>query len=243
MDLKIYEDVEHLILAVADSICDASKEAILSRGQFNFVLSGGSSPKKLYELLASKYSEKIEWSKTFFFFGDERFVPENDPQRNSLMAKEVLFKPLKISSSQICTVDTTGTAEDSAKKYNADIAKHFEGKSIVFDYILLGLGDNAHTASLFPNTSVLNDKEPIIKSVFVDEVNMFRITMNAPLINNARQISFLVFGKEKATAVFQVLEEKSGSSAEFPARLINSHSENVKWFLDCAAASELQDLN
>lgn len=240
MELKIYNNTDELIDALAKTICEVSELAIKKRGQFNFVLSGGGSPRKLYELLASKaYHNKIAWNKTYFFFGDERFVPENDSQRNSLMAKEVLFDPLKIPKSHIFNVDTTGSPEESATKYWNTITTHFQNKPVEFDFNLLGLGDNSHTASLFPNTSILKETEATIKSVFVQEVNMYRITMTAPLINQSRHIAFLVFGEGKAEAVFHILEDQSGSSKQYPARLIKEDGKNVQWFLDDAAASRL----
>ncbi|MGO3183865.1 MAG: 6-phosphogluconolactonase [Aequorivita sp.] len=240
MGLDIFTDLDDLINALAKTICDAAAESISARGQFNFVLSGGSSPRKLYKLLASKaYRDKIDWDKTYFFFGDERFVPKQDSQRNSLMAKEVLFEPLKISESHIFNVITTGSPEDAAQRYADSIEAHFQKKPIEFDFILLGLGDNAHTASLFPNTPVLEETKATIKSVFVDELDMNRITMTAPLINQARHIAFLVFGKDKAEAVYQVLHGTEGSTNEYPARLIQSYEKKVQWFLDTAAVSRL----
>lgn len=240
MNLKIYNDPDSLIKALAQKICDISKEAIAERGQFNFVLSGGGSPRKLYELLTSKfYRTQIDWKKTYFFFGDERYVPEGDSQRNSLMAKKALFDPLKISDDHIFKVDTTESPEAAAKSYAKTINEHFKNATVEFDFILLGLGDNAHTASLFPNTDVLQISEATVKSVFVEEVDMHRITMTAPLINQARHIAFLVFGKDKAEAVYQVLEDKKGSIAQYPARLIDSHDKKVEWYLDTDAASGL----
>ncbi|MGA9213512.1 6-phosphogluconolactonase [Kaistella sp.] len=240
MDLNIYNTVDEVMNALAQTICHVSELAIKKRGQFNFVLSGGSSPRKLYELLASKtYHNKIAWNKTYFFFGDERFVPENDSQRNSLMVKKVLFDPLKITKSHIFNVDTTGSPKEAAQKYEESIAAHFQNKTVEFDFILLGLGDNSHTASLFPNTSVLEETEATIQSVFVKEADMYRITMTAPLINQARNIAFLVFGKEKAEAVFHVLEDQSGSSIQYPARLIKRNEKKAQWFLDKTAASRL----
>lgn len=241
MELQVYSEIDDLMISLADAIQKASEEAIKARGQFNFVLSGGGSPRSLYELLASDaYKHKIDWKKTYFFFGDERFVPENDSQRNSLMAKEALFDPLEIEDSHICTVDTSGTPMEAAQKYADAIATQFSNKTIKFDFILLGLGDNAHTASLFPNTAVLREEEATVKSEFIKDVAMYRITMTAPLINQAHNIAFLVFGKDKAEAVFRVLEEKAGSTALYPARLINSKDKKVVWYLDTAAASKLK---
>ncbi|MBJ7881729.1 6-phosphogluconolactonase [Gelidibacter salicanalis] len=240
MNIKIYDNTNDLITALAQAVCDVAKEAIATRGQFNFVLSGGSSPRKLYKLLASEPNKnQIDWENTCFFFGDERFVPKGNSQRNSLMAKKALFDPLKIKNSHIFKVDTTGSPEEAAQKYAESIAAHFQKTPVEFDFLLLGIGENAHTASLFPNTDVLDETEATIKSVFVKEVDMYRITMTAPLINQAKNIGFLVFGKDKSEAVFQILEDKSGSVVQYPARLINSDDHKVVWYLDTAAASRL----
>lgn len=241
MDLDIYKNVDDLINDLAQVIQKVSQEAIAERGQFNFVLSGGSSPRRLYELLASQaYKNRIDWNHTYFFFGDERFVPEVDPQRNSLMVKEVLFDPLKITESHIFNVDTTGSAEEAAQRYAESIAVHFHNKLIEFDFILLGLGDNAHTASLFPFTPVLEETEATIKPVFVKEIDKYRITMTAALINQSRQIAFLVFGKDKAEAVYHVLQDTKGSPQQYPARLILPKAGKVHWFLDTTAAALIE---
>ena len=238
-ELKIFDEVDDLINALAEAISVAAEFAIEVNGRFNFVLSGGSSPKKLYELLASgSFKNRIDWDKVYFFFGDERFFPAEDSQRNSVMVKEALFEPLKIKCDNIFEVDTSGSPEESAQNYWDSISKHFNGKPIEFDFILLGLGDNSHTASLFPNTSVLNETVATVKSIFIEEVDMFRITMTAPLINQSKNIVFLVFGEGKAKAVFHILEDQSGSVNEFPARLIKSEGK-VEWFLDSAAAARL----
>ena len=235
-DLEIYRDTEDLINALAKVICETATNAIDARGQFNFVLSGGSSPQKLYELLASEsYKNKIDWDKTYFFFGDERYVPKNDSKRNSLMAEEALFKPLKIAEAHIFKVDTTSSPEDSAQRYAKSIATHFQKKTIVFDFILLGLGNDAHTASLFPNTAVLEETEATVKSVFIKEVDMYRITMTAPLINQARHIAFLVYGEGKAEAVYHVLHENGNSASDYPAKLIHPKKGVLHWFLDTKA--------
>ena len=243
MKLNVYNNTSDLMKALTQTICDVAEIAIKNRGQFNFVLSGGSSPRKLYELLASDYfMSRIDWNNTYFFFGDERFVPENDAQRNSMMVKEVLFDPLKIKESHIFRVETTGSPEESAQKYWDSITTHFENKPVEFDFNLLGLGDNSHTASLFPNTLVLEETEATIKSIFVKEVDQYRITMTAPLINQSRHIALLVFGEGKADAVFHVLEDQTGSSTLYPARLITKDDKKVEWFLDKASASLLKNI-
>ena len=240
-DLKIYINIDDLLIALAEEIVLEAAESIEARGRFNFVLSGGSSPKKLYELLASEsFKHKINWNKTYFFFGDERFVSKNDLQRNSLMAKKALFEPLKIEDSHIFELNTMGTPEEAAQKYTTAIENHFHTEPIEFDFIILGLGENAHTASLFPTTTILAETEAAVKSVFVKELDTYRISMTAPLINQAKRIAFLVFGKDKAEAVYEVLQSKEGTTNQFPARLIDTENSKVSWFLDTDAASLLK---
>lgn len=237
--LKIYDKVDEAILALAEEITVAAEYAIETNGVFNFVLAGGNSPKKLYELLASNvFKNRINWDKTFFFFGDERYVPAGDERRNSYMIERALFQPLNISPQNIVELDTSLSPEQCASDYWQKIKNHFKEKPIIFDFNLLGLGDNAHTASLFPNTSVLNETKATVKSVFVQEVDMYRITMTAPLLNQSTSIAFLVFGEPKADAVFHILEDETGSIEEYPAKLIKSEGK-VEWFLDQKAASRL----
>jgi len=222
--------------ALADFIVTQAHESIARRRKFNLVLSGGSSPKKLYQLLASEgYRDKIEWPHVYFFFGDERYVPANHADSNFLMASESLFTPLNIAHERIFAVDTTLSPAESARAYERDIVKHFHGQRCSFDLILLGLGDNSHTASLFPHTGILHEKEALVKEVFVQEVAMYRITFTAPLINLAHRIAFLVYGSSKAEAVRHILKDPFNPE-EYPAQLIRPTEGEVQWFLDEAAA-------
>lgn len=238
MDIKIFNNTEDLNLQLAQRIVNAANEAISQRGKFDFVLSGGNTPRKLYSTLASQFQKEVDWSKVFFFFGDERFVPANDNQRNSKMAAEVLFNPLKINSSQVFLIDTTQSPHHSAKKYNEDIKNHL-GDTPIFDFILLGLGDDAHTASLFPNSWELNETRPIIKETYLEQFDMYRITMTPKMINLAREVAFLVLGAGKAEAVYHVLKDKTGAKNHYPARFIEPENNNLTWYLDTAAAELL----
>lgn len=239
--IHIYNTEQALINATADYFVKTATNAIAKNHQFNVALSGGNSPQKLYEHLASDaYKNKVDWAKVFFFFGDERYVPEHDSLRNSLMAQKSLFDPLKIAASQVFKVDTTLSPENAAAAYYESIENHFNETPIQFDLILLGLGDNAHTASLFPSSNVLDETEQTVKSVFVEEQQLYRITMSAPLINHAKQIAFLVFGSAKANAVHQVLEGPIDTN-KYPAQLIHPIHGELHWFLDQAAASLYSD--
>lgn len=229
-----------MINAMADYVVDVAQKSIASNKEFNIALSGGSSPKKLYEMLASPvYNNRIEWKKVNFFFGDERYVATHDPQYNGNMVKTALFEPLQIGKLNIFLVDTLLSPEEAAKDYSARIAGHFKRKDLIFDLILLGLGDNSHTASLFPHTAVLQDRSASVKSVFVKEQNVYRITMTAPLINQARHVAFMVYGQSKAEAVHHVLED-TFDPEQYPAQLIEPESGDLQWYLDEEAASLLK---
>lgn len=239
--IHIFKTENELITAAADYFVKTATQAIAKNHQFSVALSGGSSPKKLYKLLASDtYKNKVDWKKVSFFFGDERYVSENDSLRNSLMAQRALFDPLKIEASQVFKVDTTLSPENAAADYYESIENYFKETPIQFDLVLLGLGDNAHTASLFPLSNVLDETEQTVKSVFVEEQQLYRITMSAPLINHAKQIAFLVFGEAKAKAVHQVLKGPIDTN-KYPAQLIHPIHGELHWFLDQAAASLYSD--
>jgi 6-phosphogluconolactonase len=236
MKLNIYKSVDELLKKTADYFMQTVNTAMSITGECNLVLSGGSSPKRLYELLASyPYKAEIDWDSIYFFFGDERCVPFNDPANNGLMVKKALFEPLKIADSRIFYISTLLKPEEAALKYSKRIIAHFKDKPIRFDLILLGLGDNAHTASLFPHTPVLNEQKALVSAVYLEKEQSSRITMTAPLINEAQAIAFLVYGENKSQAVKQVLEGERNPEI-YPAQLIHPEDGTLDWFLDEDAA-------
>jgi len=242
MNLNIFNTADEVLMALADYFVKIADASITARGKFTVALSGGSSPKKLYELLAStSYADQVDWTKVYFFFGDERNVPQTHKDSNYLMAKTALFDPLLISPANIFAVDTTFEPADAAARYWDMIATFFDEDELSFDLVLLGLGDNSHTASLFPHTPVLHDTTPGVKEVWLEDQQVWRITLNAPLINDARYIAFLVYGEGKAIAVHHVLEDDEDIE-EYPAQLIDSIVGETEWFLDEPAAANLQDL-
>jgi len=241
MKLNISNTADEVLIALADYFVKTGNESITARGKFTVALSGGSSPKKLYELLAStSYADQLDWEKVFFFFGDERNVPQDHKDSNYLMAKKALFEPLLISPANVYAVDTTFEPAEAAAKYWNLISTFFDEDEPNFDLILLGLGDNSHTASLFPHTPVLHDTKPGVKEVWLEDQQVWRITLNAPLINEGRYIAFLVYGEGKAIAVHHVLEDAEDIE-EYPAQLIDSIAGETLWFLDEAAAADLEE--
>ena len=240
MKVNIFENPEETLEKIAEFFIAIAKQSIAEHEKFSVALSGGSSPKKMYEILAAGYKNAIDWNKVYFFFGDERYVPKTDPDSNFLMAKKALFDPLKISETQIFAVNTSIEPEIAALQYGDVINNFFKGQEVCLDLVLLGLGDNSHTASLFPHTHVLYDEAPAVKEVFLKDQDVYRITLNAPLINQARHIAFLVYGEGKAMAVQHILEGDKDIN-EYPAQLIHPVKGDLQWFLDKAAASDLTD--
>lgn len=241
MQLNIFSTADEVLTALAAYFVEVANEAITARGKFTVSLSGGSSPKKLYQLLASPtFKDQVNWEKVYFFFGDERYVPHTDAESNYLMAQKSIFDTLEIDRLNIFPVDTTLSPDDAAKKYWEEIEQFFDDEELAFDLVLLGLGDDAHTASLFPHTPVLHDTTPSVKANYLQDKQVYRITMNAPLINEARHIAFLVYGESKAEAVRHIMEDEEDID-NYPAQLIDSITGEVQWFLDEAAAADLEE--
>ena len=240
MPLHIHPTIEATLQALADYFVAKAHEATAARGRFAVALSGGSSPKKLYELLASPaYRARVDWAQVFFFFGDERNVPLSDPQSNYLMARTALLAPLGIADDHVFALDTARAPAEAAAAYTSVINSFFSPKPARFDLVLLGLGDNSHTASLFPHSPMLHATIAAVQAVFVPEVQMDRLSFTAPLINQARAVAFLVFGADKAAAVRRV-RQGARNVAEFPAQLIAPSAGERQWFLDEAAATDLK---
>jgi 6-phosphogluconolactonase len=165
-------------------------------------------------------------------------VPHTDDDSNFKMANDVLLNPLNISQAHIYPMNTSLSPEDVAADYENKINNYFKGREPRFDMILLGMGDNAHAASLFPFTPVLNETSATVKPVFLKDQQIYRVTFSAPLINLAKNVAFLVYGEGKKTAVHNVLEGEKNIPL-FPAQLIDPPAGNLVWFLDKTAASKL----
>jgi 6-phosphogluconolactonase len=241
MNLLIYHTKGELLQDLARYIIKIAEKSIMEQDCFNFVLTGGNSPKELYQLLATDYKEAIDWKKVFFFFGDERNVPSTHDSYNGLMAKESILDPLQIATDHIFYVPTDLAPEKAAIEYQKSIVKHFQGGDLTFDLILLGMGDDAHTASLFPQTDILKVKEAMVDVVYVEKLSTYRISFTAPLINKAKNIAFLVFGENKAKALKQVVENPKKETSTYPAQLIKPVDGYVTWFVDKEAAALLDN--
>jgi len=241
MSVLIYNTSEELFHDLSEYILKIATQSIAEKDSFNFVLTGGNSPKKLYEILATTYKDKIDWSKVFFFFGDERNVTPNQESYNGLMAKRSILEPLAIAEDHIFYVDTNLEPEQAAASYYESIIKHFNGTEPAFDLILLGMGDDAHTASLFPETNILETSEASVLSVYVEKLSTYRISFTSALINKAKNVAFLVFGDSKAEAIQHVLGGEEKDTTLYPSQLIAPLNGTLTWFLDEDAASLIEN--
>lgn len=238
--IRIFKDLPDLMEALAGLFFQKGRETLKEKDKFVVALSGGNSPKSLYPyLILEKNKDKLDWRKVFFFFVDERNVPFENADSNAGEANEDLFQPLGISNKNFFPVNTLLSPKEAAKEYEEQIISFFQNQEISFDFIFLGLGDNAHTASLFPKTEILKEEKPGVKAVFVQELNSYRISFTASLINQAKTAAFLVFGKKKSKAVQHVLKSDFSPNL-YPAQLIKLKEGQLFWFLDEAAASDLE---
>jgi 6-phosphogluconolactonase len=241
-DIRIVEHGEKLASEVADFFIRSAGEA--KNRPFRVALSGGSTPSKLYRLLAgTDRADCVKWSHVQFYFGDERCVPPDHAESNFKLANDTLFQPLGIDAAQIFRIEgEAGEPDLAARRYEETIRQQFETSSPAwprFDVIFLGLGDDGHTASLFPGSPALDEK---IRAVVVSKSPRgvpHRITFTAPLINHARSIVFMVTGLQKAPAVRAVLEDDTVKATHYPAKLIQPIEGHLIWYLDRVAASAL----
>jgi 6-phosphogluconolactonase len=221
---------------LAEHIYDLSKLALDARGQFTISLSGGSTPKALYEYLASAYSEKLSWGSIFWFLGDERCVPHDHADSNYKMINESLFTKAPVPRSNV--FPTEGQDKDpkaAAARYDAIMRQVVPSRSSnipCFDLILLGLGPDGHTASLFPDSAALKEQEKCFVENKVEKFKAFRLTTTYPVLNAARNVIFMAAGKEKAEILNKVLNQPD---AGFPAQKVQPTPGRLQWFVDKAA--------
>lgn len=242
-NLTIFETTDALNKAAVEFIIAIAKEAIDKRGRFVIALSGGQTPLNLYSLLATPaISEQINWKQTFIFWGDERCVPLNDKRNNAYMAKDVLLNKIAIPLSNIYPIPVNLTPAKAANAYQHQLSNFWGDAAKQFDLILLGMGNNGHTASLFPQSKVLDEKIAGVKEVYVEKEKMYRITFTAPLINQARNVLFLVTGNQKADMLNTVLNAAK-QPHKYPAQLIEPSNGKLWWFVDKEAAILLKKQN
>ncbi len=239
-DLQILEDSKTLAQAAADHFVAAAEEAIENRGRFTVALSGGSTPQEAYGRLADPMlATKVSWRNVHLFWGDERCVPPEDPDNNYRMARKTLIQKVPIPQANVHRIQGELEPDLAADAY-ADELRSFFGSDERprFDLIFLGLGKDGHIASLFPGSPALRETEHWVLAVFAEALQTWRVTLTPPVLNSARQLSFLVSGKSKAERLQEVLEGEP-QPEPLPAQLIQPLNGQVTWLVDRAAAARL----
>jgi 6-phosphogluconolactonase len=228
-EIHVSNSATELSAAAADWICYYVSQQQTTNDRFSILLSGGNTPKQLYDLLAATpYRERIQWQKIEIFFGDERFVPFDDDRNNGRMAFDHLLSKVPIPGEQIHYIKTDIDELESARQYGKFLRRHFEKET--FDLALLGMGEDAHTLSLFPGSDALKeDYHWVIPSTAPAEPKQ-RITLTHHCVKLSKRILFLVAGKSKAQALHHVLDY-SRDTTQYPAQLFRDHP-NVYWFVD-----------
>jgi 6-phosphogluconolactonase len=225
--------------AAAEQFVVRAERAVAAEGRFSVALSGGSTPNAMYKLLASPtYRVRVNWSATHVFWGDERCVPLDDPRSNCLAAREALLDHVPIPAGQVHPMTFDGDSGRSAAAYQRTLKAYFGGGPPRFDLVLLGLGEDGHTASLFPATAVLDEQNDWVGTSRRRGDDFDRITLTAPVINQAAAVMFLVSGSSKAEVLREVLEGPRDAS-RLPAQLIRPLDGALVWLVDKAAAAKL----
>ncbi len=247
-EIHILPDREALAREAASRFVLIARQAIAARGRLAVALSGGSTPRDLYQLLAtSEFSSQIDWSRAHLFWGDERAVPPDDPASNFRMANEALISRVPIPQHNVHRIRAELKPEDAAREYEQILYDDILGGTILqtengvgrLDLILLGIGEDAHTASLFPRTHALRETVRWVAANYVEKLKAYRITLTPPILNAAANIWFLVAGADKANAVHAVLRSDYRPD-EFPAQLVQPTNGQVVWLLDQAASGKLE---
>jgi 6-phosphogluconolactonase len=237
-DIRILATPTDLFHAAATEFTALASDAVQKRGRFSVALSGGSTPKSLYQLLASGAFPSFPWDKTYFFFGDERHVPPDDPESNYRMANEAMLS--KATAANVFRVPAEmKDADAAASVYEQTLRVFFKlgpDEFPHFDLILLGLGPDGHTASLFPGSAALNENKKLVVANWVEKFKTHRITFTYPVLNNAACVMFLAAGADKASILHEVLEN---AQADLPSQRVHPAHGNLIWMVDQAAAAGL----
>lgn len=238
--IEVLASAADLFHDAAEEFVRAGRSAIGAQGRFTVALSGGSTPKALYSLLAASYAN-FAWNRVFLFFGDERHVPPTDPESNYRMVQESLLSKITIPAENVFRVRAENPdAGAAASDYEAQLRRVFELKSGEFprfDLILLGMGPDGHTASLFPDSAALDEQSRLVVANWVAKFNTHRITFTFPVLNRAAEVMFMASGADKADMLHQVLEGKN--TPPLPSQRVQPTDGKLLWLLDEPAAAKL----
>lgn len=237
MDTRIFPDLAALSVAAMDETMRILRRAITARGRFSIALSGGNTPRTIYELWAGKpYCDETPWDKVHLFWGDERYVRHDDPFSNFRMACEALISRVAIPPENVHPIPTLSAAPDkSAETYESELREFFGPRPPEIDVQLMGLGEEGHTASLFPGSPALQEKQRWVLSVTVPATPPERLTLTPAVLNHGRNTFFLVSGSQKRQIIAALRNEPDPPTSPFPAARLQP-SGPVLWFLDRGAA-------
>jgi 6-phosphogluconolactonase len=238
--VEVWRGLSELTARAAELLTRVAQECVTKEGAFKLALSGGSTPKALYERLAGPdYRERIPWTETLIFWSDERCVAPDDPHSNYRMAHEALLSHVHVPAKQIYRLRGEDDPASAAASYASILKEQLDAPEPRFSLILLGMGDDAHTASLFPHSEALQSIE-LVAAPYVEKLKAHRLTLTLRTINAAANVIFLVSGEAKAAALKRVFEDEDASDAlAYPARLVRPHHGELLWLVDEAAAKLL----
>ena len=240
-NIRRFASADDLQRGAAEIIVRILDDTIAFRGVASLSLSGGSTPKAIYELLAhGEFRSSVEWTKVHVFWGDERCVPPSHPESNYRMACESMLDTVRIPKSNIHRIPAEKTPDQAAESYERELKSFFGNTSLPrFDLMLLGMGDDGHTASLFPGTSILDEHTRLVANVFVAKLKVHRVSLTYPVINNSESILILVSGSGKAAMLRDVI---AGHPDRYPIQRVDPTHGSLLWLVDEDAASRLNTI-
>ena len=239
-EVKIFTDLDELSNTAAREVARMINATASSSERYSIALSGGNTPRELYRLLAGKYANEIPWDKLHIFMGDERYVPLDDSQSNFKMVKETLLVRVPIPAENVHLISTNyPDPVAAAAAYESELRNFFAAGKAGFDLLLLGLGKEGHTASLFPQSPALDETSSWVRTVVVPAIPTTRITLTYPILNTSANVFFLVSGNEKSDALRMCLQDRPDYHI-CPAAGIHPASGVPKWWVDSESASSLK---
>jgi 6-phosphogluconolactonase len=234
-ELRIFDDPAQVATALADLFVERARAALAERARFSVSLAGGTTPKATYALLATQpYATSLDWNAVEFYFGDERCVPPDHDQSNYRMVREALLAPLGISGGQVHRMRGEDEPQSAAAAYRADVLEHL-GEKPRLDLVMLGMGPDGHTASLFPGNDPLDDDAQLVRAVYSQSQSQWRITLTPRVLNGARTVVFSVEGAGKA-ATLAAVREGPYDPQRYPSQIIAPIDGDLLWLVDRAAA-------
>jgi 6-phosphogluconolactonase len=237
--IHVYPNKEKLVIATAERIVYLIEHAIQENGLCNIALAGGNTPREVYtKLAANSCRDRVDWNGLHLFWGDERMVPPDHQDSNFRMVQQTLLEHINIPDGNVHRIRGENTPEKASEEYAQLLHNSFREDIPCFDLILLGIGEDGHTASLFPDTDAIEECKRHVVAVFVPRLNTWRVTLTFPVLNAAREVFFLVSGSSKSKIIQRIMSIKEPTK-EFPATMVNPENGTLHWMLDSDAAASI----